>query len=93
VKSAKSGTYAISKFAAMALTHSIRQAGWDQGIRATAICPGYVATDMSAPLTNRPPEDITQPEDIARIVAFVLDLPNTSSITEVPINSTLEEMF
>lgn len=93
VKSAKSGTYAISKFAAMALTHSIRQAGWDQGIRATAICPGYVATDMSAPLTNRPPQDITQPEDIARIVAFVLDLPNTSSITEVPINSTLEEMF
>ncbi|EWY40994.1 short-chain dehydrogenase [Skermanella stibiiresistens SB22] len=93
VKSARSGTYALSKFAAMALTHSIRHAGWDQGIRATAICPGYVATDMSANLTNRAPEDITQPADIARTVAFVLDLPNTSSITEVPINSTLEDML
>jgi NAD(P)-dependent dehydrogenase (short-subunit alcohol dehydrogenase family) len=93
VKSAKSATYAISKFAAVALTHSIRHAGWDQGIRATAICPGFVATDMSAALTDRAREDITQPEDVARIVAFVLDLPNTSSITEVPINSTLEDML
>ena len=93
VKSAKSGLYAISKFAALAMTHAIRHAGWDEGVRATAVCPGFVATDMAAGLTNRPPESLTQPQDVARIVAFLLDLPDTASIAEIPINSTLEESW
>jgi NAD(P)-dependent dehydrogenase (short-subunit alcohol dehydrogenase family) len=93
VKSAKSGLYAISKFAALAMTHAIRHAGWDEGVRATAVCPGFVATDMAAGLANRPPEAMTQPQDVARIVAFLLDLPDTASITEIPINSTLEDSW
>jgi NAD(P)-dependent dehydrogenase (short-subunit alcohol dehydrogenase family) len=92
VKTARSGLYAVSKFAAMALTHAIRQAGWDAGVRATAVCPGFVATDMAFGLTNRAAHDMTQPEDLARIVAFLLELPNTASVAEIPINSTLEEM-
>lgn len=93
VKSATSGLYAVSKFAALALTHAIRHAGWDEGVRATAICPGFVATDMAAGLANRPPEAMTQPQDVARIVAFLLDLPDTASIAEIPINSTLEDSW
>ena len=89
VASARSGLYATSKFAALALTHAIRQAGWDQGVRATAICPGFVATDMGAGAPGRP-EDLTQPEDIGRIVAFALDLPNTASVAEIPVNWALE---
>jgi NAD(P)-dependent dehydrogenase (short-subunit alcohol dehydrogenase family) len=89
VASAKSGLYATSKFAALALTHAIRQSGWDQGVRATAICPGYVATSMAAAAPGKP-EDLTQPEDIGRIVAFALDLPNTASVAEIPINWTVE---
>lgn len=91
VASAGSGAYATSKFAALGLTHAIRQAGWEHGIRATAVCPGFVATDMAAPLTlGRDPADLTQPEDVGRTVAFVLDLPNTAAIAEVPINWNLE---
>lgn len=93
VKSAQSGTYAASKFAALAITHAIRHAGWAEGVRATAICPGFVATDMAAALTPRPAAELTQPEDVARLTALVLDLPNTASIAELPINSTLEEML
>ncbi|CAM5763014.1 short-chain dehydrogenase [Labrys miyagiensis] len=93
VKSAKSGLYATSKFAALAMTHAIRHAGWDDGIRATAICPGFVATDMAFALSARAPEEMTQPADVARLVATVLDLPNTASVTEIPINSVLEEML
>lgn len=93
VKSAGSGLYAVSKFAALALTHAIRHAGWNEGVRATAICPGFVATDMAAGLANRPPEAMTQPQDVARIVAFLLDLPDTASIAEIPINSTLEDSW
>jgi NAD(P)-dependent dehydrogenase (short-subunit alcohol dehydrogenase family) len=92
VKSARSGLYAMSKFAALAMTHAIRHAGWDQGVRATAICPGFVATDMAISLADRAPEDMTQPGDVARLVGMVLDLPNTASVAEIPINSTLEEM-
>ena len=93
VKSARSGLYAASKFAALAVTHAIRHEGWDRGVRATAICPGFVATDMATALSDRAPEDMTQPKDVARLVAMVLDLPNTASVAEIPINSTLEEMI
>ena len=89
VASAQSGLYATSKFAALALTHAIRQAGWAEGVRATAICPGFVATDMAAAAPGRP-EELTQPVDVARVVAFALDLPNTASVAEIPINWALE---
>ena len=91
VKTPRSGLYSVSKFAALALTHAVRQTGWDDGIRAVAVCPGFVVSDMSAAVTDRAPETMTQPDDLARIVAFVLDLPNTASIATLPINSTLEE--
>jgi len=39
---------------ALAMTHAIRQAGWDAGVRATAVCPGFVATDMAIGLSERP---------------------------------------
>ena len=91
VKTPRSGLYSVSKFAALALTHAVRQTGWDDGIRAVAVCPGFVVSDMSAAVTDRPPDTMTQPDDLARIVAFVLDLPNTASIATLPINSTLEE--
>ena len=53
VKSSTASLYSISKFAAVALAHGIRHTGWDLGIRATALCPGFVATDMARGLTNR----------------------------------------
>ena len=90
VKSARTGLYAVSKFAALAMTHAVRQAGWELGVRATAICPGFVATDMVVGLTDLPPAEMTQPADVARLVGMVLDLPNTASVAEIPINATLE---
>jgi NAD(P)-dependent dehydrogenase (short-subunit alcohol dehydrogenase family) len=91
VASAGSGLYATSKFAAVGLVHALRQAGWARGIRATAVCPGFVATDMAAPLTQgRDPAELTQPADVARAVAFALSLPNTASVAELPINWNLE---
>lgn len=93
VKSAGSGLYAVSKFAAVALAHAIRHAGFDRGIRATAVCPGFVATDMARSLTDRADARMTAPEDIARIVALLLDLPNEASVAEFAVNCQLEESF
>ncbi|MBS7699910.1 MULTISPECIES: SDR family NAD(P)-dependent oxidoreductase [unclassified Chelatococcus] len=93
VKSAVSGSYALSKFAAVALSHAIRQEGFDLGIRATAICPGFVATEMAFSLTAMAPEKMTKPEDIARITALLLDLPNEAVVAELAVNCTLEPSF
>jgi len=93
VKSAGAGLYSISKFAAVALAHGIRHAGWDLGIRATAVCPGFVATDMARGLTSRADDEMTDPCDIARIIAMLLDLPNEASVAEFTINCQLEESY
>lgn len=93
VKSASSGSYSLSKFAAVALSHAVRQAGFDKGVRATAVCPGFVATDMAAVLSERPAAQMTQPADLARIIAMLLSLPNEASVAEFAINCQLEEFF
>ncbi len=93
VASAASGAYSMSKFAAVALTHGIRQKGWDHGIRATAICPSYVNTDMAAAITDFPPEDMTQPGDIARMVQLALELPNTASVAEMAVTCQREAQY
>ena len=80
----------MSKFATSALTHSVRFSGWDHGIRATAICPGFVATDMTADIRDPMPENMNHPGAIAQLVATVLTLPNPTSVVEIPINCRLE---
>lgn len=93
VKSARNSLYAVSKFAVMGLSHGLRQVGADAGVRATAICPGFVATEMGLSGTDRAAAEITQPEDVARVVRLVLELPNNACIPEVPINWRIEDIF
>lgn len=93
VKTTASGAYSVTKFAAVGLAHALRHAGFDRGIRATAICPGFVATDMAMALTDRPTDQMTSPADLARVIAMLLDLPNEASVAEFCINCQLEESF
>ncbi|NVN09990.1 SDR family NAD(P)-dependent oxidoreductase [Nguyenibacter vanlangensis] len=93
VKSAESGPYAMTKHAAVALAHSIKRTGWAAGIRATAVCPGFVATDMARSITTRADETMTQPQDVARMIAAVLDLPNTANVSELCISCSEEDLY
>jgi NAD(P)-dependent dehydrogenase (short-subunit alcohol dehydrogenase family) len=94
VKSAASGSYSVSKFAALGLSHAIRHAGFDKGVRATAICPGFVATDMGLPLAGTTPgETLTQPEDIASSILHVVNLPNRASVSEFWVNCLLDDSY
>lgn len=93
VKSARSGAYSISKFAAVGLAHALRHTGFDHGIRATAVCPGFVATDMAMSLSDRATETMTQPEDLARVIQMLIELPNEASVAEFCVNCQLEESF
>jgi NAD(P)-dependent dehydrogenase (short-subunit alcohol dehydrogenase family) len=83
--------YTMTKHAVMALTHAAKFAGWEHGVRATALCPGAVDTELVAsvpgvtPSVNRIP-----PETVADTVSFLLSLPNTASVAELVMNTRLE---
>ncbi|MDO9711596.1 SDR family NAD(P)-dependent oxidoreductase [Paracraurococcus lichenis] len=85
--------YAMSKHAVLALTHAARREGWEHGLRATALCPGFVDTDMTAHVTKLPRDHMSRPEDIAVLVETLLRLPNTASVAELLVNCQREEML
>lgn len=85
--------YQMSKHAMLALTHAVRRAGWDDGVRATAVCPGFVNTEMAAGIADLEPHAMTQPHDLARLVADTIELPNTASVAELLVNCRYEEML
>jgi NADP-dependent 3-hydroxy acid dehydrogenase YdfG len=78
--------YAMTKFAAVALSHAVRRAGWDDGVRCTALCPGFVATDMTADVQTFPHDKMMEPSDIANVVLMLLALSNHASIAELVVN-------
>ncbi|MEQ8718789.1 MAG: SDR family NAD(P)-dependent oxidoreductase [Acidimicrobiales bacterium] len=89
VKSGRATAYEMSKFAMMALSASARFAGWDDGVRVTALCPSWMATGMGEGF-GIDPATMSQPEDVSALVATVLSLPNTSTVPELLVNCRLE---
>lgn len=83
--------YNMTKHALMALTHGTRRIGWDHGVRATAICPSFVATDLTDGVTKIPREEMIHPDDFAEIAALALALPNTAAMAEMLVNCRLED--
>jgi NAD(P)-dependent dehydrogenase (short-subunit alcohol dehydrogenase family) len=89
VKSATMTGYSMSKFALVGLIRGIRHSGWAHGLRATAICPGYVATDMTAD-ADFPAAAMTSPETIASLASLAIGLPNEATMPELAVNCVLE---
>lgn len=85
--------YAMTKFAVMALSHATRQEGWDDGVRCTAVCPGFVQTDMTSYVDSFPREAMTDPADLAELVSTALSLSNTASVAELLVNCQRESML
>ncbi|NOU06088.1 MAG: SDR family NAD(P)-dependent oxidoreductase [Hyphomicrobiaceae bacterium] len=75
--------YAATKHAMMAVTTAVRRDAWKDGVRATAICPGFVLTDMGAGSTRVAQNDMTKAEDLAEMIHTVLLMPNTAGVPEV----------
>ncbi|MEW6684106.1 MAG: SDR family NAD(P)-dependent oxidoreductase [Nitrospirota bacterium] len=76
--------YSASKFGVVGLTESLLEEAIIHNIRATAICPGYVATPMvqGAPV---PQEEMIPPEDIGKLVVGLLHLSAYTVIKEIVI--------
>ena len=82
--------YSMSKFALMSLCQTMRNEGWGKGIRVTAICPGWVNTDMAKEIKHFSKKDMIQANDIASICSNLLVLPNSSIPFEIALNCQLE---
>lgn len=83
--------YNMTKHAMMALTHGTRRIGWDHGVRATAICPSFVATDLTADVTKVSQAEMIDPNDLAELAATAIALPNTAVMAEMLVNCRLED--
>jgi NAD(P)-dependent dehydrogenase (short-subunit alcohol dehydrogenase family) len=74
-------TYGAAKAALISLTRSLVREEADTGVRATALCPGFVDTPMST-WTGLEGADMIQPADCAEIVRSLLHL---SPAARVPV--------
>jgi 3-oxoacyl-[acyl-carrier protein] reductase len=74
--------YSASKAGLIAFTESLLEEAVAHRIRATAICPGFVATPMVAG-ASVPPEEMIPPEDIGKIVIDLLHLAPVTVIKEI----------
>ncbi|HJU48863.1 MAG TPA: SDR family oxidoreductase [Gaiellaceae bacterium] len=80
-------TYGASKAAVIALTRSLVREEAETGVRATAICPGFVDTPMAS-WTGLPSDAMIQPEDCAELVRTLLRLSPPVRVPVIVIERT-----
>ena len=77
-------TYGATKAAVISLTRSLNEELDADGVRAVAICPGFVDTPM-AEWSGIPADEMIQPEDCGELVRFLLRLSPHARIPQVVI--------
>ena len=89
--------YTASKAAMMALTHSFNIEECVNGLRATALCPGEVATPI---LKKRPVEPsaeakarMVQEADLGRTIRFIAEMPPHVCINELVISPVWNRIY
>jgi 3-oxoacyl-[acyl-carrier protein] reductase len=84
-------SYCTAKWGQLGFTAALDEELWRSGIRAHAVSPGPVATQMRRQgYPNEVPESLIQPEDVAAQVINLLTLPETAYIREVFIQTGQE---
>ncbi|MDX6425947.1 MAG: hypothetical protein QOD52_1352, partial [Gaiellaceae bacterium] len=76
--------YGATKAAVIALTRSMNAELDADGVRAIALCPGFVDTPM-AQWSGLPGDEMIQPEDCAEVVRMCLRLSPRARIPQVVI--------
>lgn len=74
--------YGATKAALIAFTNSLNREEAEHGIRATSICPAFVATPMTD-WTGLPPEEMIQVEDVVDLVQAVLRLSPRARVPQI----------
>ena len=84
------GAYCASKFAVNGFTETIAAEGKQFGVKAAVVCPGPVDTRMRR--ENHPDDDLeklTQPEEVAELVLFLVTQSPTAHTMETVIRTPL----
>jgi NAD(P)-dependent dehydrogenase (short-subunit alcohol dehydrogenase family) len=77
--------YSATKFGVVGLSQALHKEVSSEGIQVTALCPGFVATDMTDWIEDQIPKDeMIRPEDIAEAVRFVLRTSSHCVVPEIP---------
>jgi NAD(P)-dependent dehydrogenase (short-subunit alcohol dehydrogenase family) len=74
--------YAASKAALISWTNSLNREEEQHGVRATTLCPAFVATPMTD-WTGLPADEQIQPEDIAELARAVLHLSPRARVPQI----------
>jgi NADP-dependent 3-hydroxy acid dehydrogenase YdfG len=89
--------YTTTKHAVLALTHSFNMDEYKNGLRATCLSPGEVATPIlklrPVPPSAEEMAKMLQPEDLGRTIAFVASMPPRACINEILIAPTQNRSF
>lgn len=87
--------YAASKHALLGMSKSLANEVYKDGIRVHAVSPGAVFTPMIAQVRpDLSPEGMILPEDIASIIAFLLEMRKSAAvIDEVQLHRATKEPF
>jgi short-subunit dehydrogenase len=83
--------YGATKAALISFTSSLNREEAENGVRAVAICPGFVATKMTD-WTGIPAEEMIQVEDVVEIVRAILRLGPRARIPQVVIERVGDEV-
>mgnify|MGYP001068979492 FL=1 len=76
--------YGATKAAVIGFSKSTQRELVGAGVAVTAICPGFVATDMTEFVQGSiPPEEMMKPEDIAEAVSFLLNVSPACAVPEL----------
>ena len=78
------GAYVATKHGVVGFTHAMFEDVRERNIKVCAICPGFVATEMTAE-AGLAAERMIQPEEIANAVEYVLMSPDTGCPIEIQI--------
>lgn len=78
----KGGVYCATKHGLVGLSGSAYEDLREHGIKVTAICPGFVNTDLVSE-RNLDTSKMIQPEDVAETALFVTKFPETGCPTEI----------
>lgn len=87
--------YSASKYGVVSLTGTLNAEEWRNGIRATCVCPGEVATPIMDKRPNPPAKSahalMIQPEDLGMTLVFLATLPSRVVVEQIVIRPTVRE--
>ena len=76
--------YCASKHGVVGFSHALFEDVRERNIKVCAVCPGFVATEMTSEM-QLSLEKMIQPDDVAKAVEFVLTYPDNACPIEIQI--------